>query len=250
MKNLEAQMSPAQRAYWIPKTETFEICGSYAQTELGHGSNVQAIETTATYDHDTDEFILNSPTVSSSKYWIGALGVWATHALVVARMIIKDQDLGNHLFMVQVRDLETHDLAPDVIIHEQGEKSMGTFASMDNGAMQLRNKRIPRSQMLAGLVSVDRNGNYTKAKHTNKKHSYTSMIIIRGLMSEEIGQDVCKAIVIALKYTKFRRQFNSKAGEETRVIKYASVQHRLFPALSRVSRDIPNDTSTKPLFRQ
>lgn len=226
-------MSPEQRAYWIPKAEKFEISGCYAQTELGHGSNVRGIETTATFDPATDEIVMNSPTLSSHKYWIGALGVVSTHALVIARLLVKGKDLGNHVFLVPVRDPQTHDLTPGVRIYEQGAKGMGTFASMDNGVMQFTNKRIPRSYMLAGMVSLDRDGTYHAAKNT--KHAYTSMVIIRGLMSEELGMDAAKAVVIALKYTGFRRQFNAKDGKEKRVIEYASVQNRLFPALCRVS---------------
>lgn len=226
-------MSPEQRAYWVPRARNFEISGCYAQTELGHGSNVRGIETTATFDPDTDEIVINSPTISSHKYWIGSLGVVATHALVVARLIVHGKNLGNHVFLVQVRDLQTHDLVPNVLIYEQGEKSLGTFASMDNGTMQFKNKRIPRSHMLSGMASLDRDGTYHRGK--NEKHSYTSMVIIRGLMSEEIGQDVSKAVVIALEYAKFRRQFNARNGEETRVIEYASVRNRFYPALCRVS---------------
>lgn len=43
------------------------IIGCYAQTELGHGSNVQGLETTATFDPATDEFVMHSPTVTSTK---------------------------------------------------------------------------------------------------------------------------------------------------------------------------------------
>lgn len=226
-------MSPEQQAYWIPKAENYEISGSYAQTELGHGSNVKGIETTATFDPTTDEIILNSPTVSSYKYWIGALGVLATHALVVARLIVFEKDLGNHVFIVQVRDLATHELEPNVIIYDQGPKSLGSFNTVDNGTMKFTNKRIPRSQMLAGMASLDGDGTYRGS--TNSKHSYTSMVIIRGLMIAEIGQDVAKAVIIALRYTAFRRQFNRKDGKETLVINYASVKNRLYPALCRVS---------------
>ncbi|KAH0827732.1 Peroxisomal acyl-coenzyme A oxidase 1 [Fonsecaea pedrosoi] len=220
-----------QQAYWIPKAEKYEISGSYAQTELGHGSNVKGIETTATFDPATDEFILDSPTVSSHKYWIGALGILATHALVVARLLVFGKDLGNHVFIVQVRDMVTHELEPNVLVYDQGPKSLGSFNTVDNGTMKFTNKRIPRSQMLAGMASLDRNGTYRGS--TNSKHSYTSMVIIRGLMIAEIGQDVAKAVIIALRYTAFRRQFNKKDGKETLVINYASVKNRLYPALCR-----------------
>ncbi|KAL4892054.1 hypothetical protein BDV59DRAFT_57060 [Aspergillus ambiguus] len=231
LKNLHAQMNEEQRAYWIPKAENFEITGCYAQTELGHGSNLRGIETTATFDPNADEIILNSPTLSSHKYWIGGLGIMATHALVVARLIVAGKEMGNHVFLAQIRDLQTHELLPNVQVYEQGEKSMGTFATMDNGVMKFTHKRIPRSQMLSRYASLDRDGTYHKSE--NKKHAYTSMVVIRSLMSQEIGVDVAKGVLIALKYTDFRRQFNAKDGKETRVIEYASVQNRLYPALCR-----------------
>ena len=42
-----------------------------AQTELGHGTYLKGLETVVTFDKQTDEFIINSPTISSYKYWPG-----------------------------------------------------------------------------------------------------------------------------------------------------------------------------------
>jgi hypothetical protein len=86
MSNLERQMTDEQKEIWIPKAERFQIFGSYAQTELGHGSNVRGIETTATFDRDTDEFIINSPTLSSTKYWIGATGMTEHSTLIISTL--------------------------------------------------------------------------------------------------------------------------------------------------------------------
>ena len=83
------------------------MLGCYAQTELGHGSNVAGIETTATLDKTTDEFVINSPTITSTKYWPGDLGRFTSHALVFARLIIDKKYLGVQPFMVKIRDVET-----------------------------------------------------------------------------------------------------------------------------------------------
>jgi len=38
---------------WLPMIHSLKMTGCYAQTELGHGSNVAGIETTATFDKAT-----------------------------------------------------------------------------------------------------------------------------------------------------------------------------------------------------
>ena len=74
--------------------------GCYAQTELGHGSNVAGIETTATLDLLTDEFVIHSPTVTSTKYWPGGLGLWANYAVVFARCVVDGNEFGLQAFLV------------------------------------------------------------------------------------------------------------------------------------------------------
>lgn len=227
-------MSDEQKAIWIPRVERCEILGSYSQTELGHGSNVRGIETTATYDVDKDEFIIHSPTLSSTKYWIGVAGIWATHTLVVARLIIKGTDYGNHVFLVQIRDLQTHAPLEGVSLYDLGPKAFHGMLGFDNGALRFHNVRIPRSQMLARNAQVSRSGTYTAPD--NSKHSYGSMVTVRALMAELTGWDLLKPVVVAYHYTKFRKQFSKDGGKgpETTVFDYASVRYRLVPLLAKV----------------
>ena len=56
------QSNKEQREHWMPLIVKHKILGCYAQTELGHGSDIVALETTATLDKETDEFVINSPT--------------------------------------------------------------------------------------------------------------------------------------------------------------------------------------------
>ena len=209
--------------------------GPTRKTELGHGSNVAGIETTATFDQATDSFILNSPTVSSTKYWIGATGVWATHSIVVAKLIINNISYGNHLFLTQLRDLSTQALLPGVEIHELGPKAFQGMLGTDNGALRFHSVRVPRSQMLARNAQVDVDGTYHAP--TNTKHSYGSMVTVRALMAEITGWDLLRAVAVAYHYTTFRKQFwandTKTPGSERPVFSYASVRHRLLPLLAQ-----------------
>lgn len=53
------------------RAENFEICATYAQTELGHGTFLRGLQTRADFDRETDEFILNTPTLTAYKWWPG-----------------------------------------------------------------------------------------------------------------------------------------------------------------------------------
>lgn len=97
MAVIQSQGSDEQIAEWIPKCDSLEVIGCYAQTELGHGSNVQGLETTATFDETGQSFIIDSPTLTSAKWWVGGMGTVANHAVVQAQLFITGKNLGPHL---------------------------------------------------------------------------------------------------------------------------------------------------------
>jgi acyl-CoA oxidase len=107
-----------------------KILGCYAQTELGHGSNVAGLETTATLDPKTNEWVFHTPTETAFKFWPGGLGIVANHACVYARCIVGEKDYGPKPFLVQIRDQDGRAF-PGVEAGDIGPK-MG-FASSDNG---------------------------------------------------------------------------------------------------------------------
>lgn len=121
------------------------MTGCYAQTELGHGSNVAGLETTATYDKEKDEFVINSPTVSSTKFWPGDMGKFSSYAAVYARMVIKGKSIGVFPFMVPIRDPVTYEPLPGIEMGDIGPKF--GYSSKDNGYMFFRNVRIPRTNL-------------------------------------------------------------------------------------------------------
>ncbi|GAA5888817.1 hypothetical protein JCM5296_005002 [Sporobolomyces johnsonii] len=236
---IQAQGSDEQQAEWLPKCYNHEILGAYLQTELGHGSNVQQLETTSTYDPATHEFILHSPTVSATKWWIGALGIMATHGVVQARLQLDGKDMGPHLFLVQLRSEKDHSLMPGISAGEIGPKVHGAMGSLDNGWARFDKVRIPRSQMLERFAQVTPEGKYVRPPHD--KLSYGGMIFIRAQMIGSLSWRLAKAVTISLRYLHMRRQFadpDLKAGEpgygiERQVITYPGVYRRVIPVLAR-----------------
>lgn len=113
------------------------MIGCYCQTELGHGSDVQGLETTAEYDSKTQTFVINSPTVSSTKWWVGELGVWSNHALVFAQLHIKGKKHGVHPILVQIRDMKTHEPLTGINVGDIGPK-IG-YNVKDNGFIRFDN---------------------------------------------------------------------------------------------------------------
>lgn len=126
--------SEDQVRHYLPLINYWKIIGCYAQTELGHGSNVAGLETTATLDLDTDQFVIHTPTIKAAKFWPGNLGVQATHAVVFARCIALEADYGVQPFVVPVRDLDTHEPLPGVEVGDIGSK-LG-YNSVDNGYLK------------------------------------------------------------------------------------------------------------------
>ena len=124
-----------QREKWLTASTNLDIIGCYAQTEIGHGSNVAGLETTATFDKEKDEFVIHTPTNTATKWWPGEMGRFANHALVFARLLIEDEgetnDYGICPFVVQIRDRDTHRHMEGVQSGDMGPK-LG-YVGKDNG---------------------------------------------------------------------------------------------------------------------
>ncbi|KAM1521698.1 hypothetical protein ACFX13_012074 [Malus domestica] len=228
-----------QQNKWLPLATTMRIIGTYAQTELGHGSNVRGIETTATFDPTTDEFIIHSPTLTSSKWWSGGLGKIATHAVVYARVITHDgQDHGVNGFIVQIRSLDDHLPLPGITVGDIGTKfGSGAFNSVDNGVLRFDHVRIPRNQMLMRVAHVTREGKYVLS-NVPRQLLYGTMVYVRKTIVVDSSIALSRAVCIAARYSSVRRQFGSQNREingiavETPVIEYKTQQSRLFSLLA------------------
>ncbi|KAJ5439609.1 uncharacterized protein N7458_010607 [Penicillium daleae] len=234
------QASEEQRAYWMPLIESWKIIGAYAQTELGHGSNVRGLELEARWDSRTKEFILHSPTLTASKWWNGSLGRVANHAIVVAQLLLPKPGSpeqyvshGPHPFIVQVRDMKTHQPLNGVVIGDIGPKY--GYITMDNAYMLFDNFRIPHSAMLCRYSSVEPNSGAYK-KPEQPAVVYGSLTYVRANIVHHARLVLARAVTVAVRYTAIRRQFQDRDGDkngpEMSVLDYPTVQIRILPLLA------------------
>merc|ERR550514_2268724 len=171
---LKTNSSEEQLAAWLELTQEGRFLGAYAQTELGHGSNVRGIETTATFDKETDEFVIHCPTLTSMKFW--PTGMYAcTHAAVFAQLVIDGKNFGFNSFLVQLRD-EEGNLMPGVECGEIGPKiaTGGDHHETNIAYARFSFVRIPRFNMFAKFNQVLRDGTFVPAPPKLEKFKYIS----------------------------------------------------------------------------
>ncbi len=236
MLTVIGQGSEAQQKFWVPKILKFEVVGAYSQTELGHGSNVRGLQTTATYDKSTQEFIINTPTLKSIKWWPGCLGKISTHVVLYAQLIIDGKEYGLNVFIMQIRD-ENHMPLKGIRIGDIGNK-VGDAAN-DTGFMILDNVRIPREYLLSKFHAVNPEGKYVTVLKADPQVHYTTMMSTRAMMVNTAGARLCQASTIAIRYSCVRQQgfTNNKSNvsyktQEFQIIDYKIQQYRLFKQLA------------------
>ncbi|PIC38930.1 hypothetical protein B9Z55_010785 [Caenorhabditis nigoni] len=227
---IQNQADDEQTEWWLMDAIQGKIIGTYAQTELGHGTNLSAIETTATYDKSTEEFIIHTPTTTATKWWPGGLGTSCTHVILVANLIIDNKNYGLHPFFVPIRDRNSYSQMSGVRVGDIGTK-MGVNC-VDNGFLAFDNYRIPRRNMLMKHSKVSKEGVYTAPSHP--KVGYTTMLYMRSEMIMHQSYYLAMAMVIAIRYSAVRRQGEIKPGtQEVQILDYQTQQYRLFPGLAR-----------------
>lgn len=223
-----------QMGFWTLKKEAAyikNIYGCFGMTELAHGSNVAGLETTATFDEENDEFVINTPHLGATKWWIGGAAHSASHCTVYARLIVNEKDYGVKTFVVPLRDAD-HNLMPGVAIGDIGAK-MGRDG-IDNGWIQFSHVRIPRFFMLQKYCKVSSEGEVTDPPLNQL--SYSALLTGRVIMVKDAFRWSSRVVTIALRYAVGRKQFKAALAKETdtesQLLDYPLHQRRLIPLLA------------------
>ncbi|XP_030208206.1 peroxisomal acyl-coenzyme A oxidase 1 isoform X1 [Gadus morhua] len=229
LPTLYTQCDSEQFNKWVPLAQSCTVLGTYAQTEMGHGTHLRGLETTATFDPATQEFVMHSPTVTSIKWWPGGLGKTSNHAIVLAQLYTQGKCHGLNAFIVPLRSMGTHMPLPGIVIGDIGPKF--GFDAVDNGYLKLEHVRIPRENMLMKYAQVKPDGSYVKP--LSSKLTYGTMVFIRSLIVGNAGIVLSQCCTIAIRYSAVRHQSEIRAGEaEPQILDYQTQQHKLFPLLA------------------
>jgi acyl-CoA oxidase len=208
------------------------LLGCFAMTESGHGSNVQALGTRATYDAATDEFVISTPDEASRKDYIGNAAQHAHAAVVFAQLEVAGEGHGVHAFVVPVR--RDGRLLPGIRAEDDGLK-MG-LNGVDNGRLWFNDVRIPRDNLLNRFADVTDDGRYASAVDNPDKRFFTMLgTLVQGRVCVSgAGINAAKvALTLAVKYAVRRRQFQASPEEaEGLLLDYGLHQRRLFPLLA------------------
>jgi acyl-CoA oxidase len=218
---------------YLRKIATLELPGGFAMTETGHGSNVQHLETTATYDPDTQEFVIHTPTEQARKEFIGNAARDGRMAVVFAQLIVGGESHGVHALVVPLRE-EGGALHPGVRIADGGHK-MG-LNGVDNGLIWFDHVRVPREALLNRFADVNAEGEYeSPIENANKRFFTTIGTLVQGRVCVS-GASITAAktaLTIAIRYGLRRRQFGPPEGDEVPLLDYRAHQRRLIPLLAR-----------------
>ena len=219
---------------YLADITSLALPGCFAMTESGHGSNVQQLRTTATYDDETGEFVVDTPDDDARKDYIGNAARDGRMAAVFAQLIVGGENRGVHALLVPLRD-EGGATLPGVRIEDCGAK-LG-LDGVDNGRIWFDHVRVPRENLLDRYASVDEHGVYASPIESSTKRFFTMLgTLIQGRVSV-CGASISAtkvALTIAVRHAETRRQFGPPGEPEVVLMDYRTHQRRLLPALAKV----------------
>lgn len=218
---------------FLPDVMNLTVPGAFAMTEIGHGSDVDSVATTATYDEATQEFVIHTPHRAAWKEFLGNAALHGQAAVVFAQLITKNVNHGVHAFYVPIRTPEG-ELLPGVGSEDDGVK--GGLNGIDNGRLHFTQVRIPRVNLLNRYGDVAEDGTYSSSIESPGRRFFTMIgTLVQGRVSlDGAAVNAMKgALAIAIPYGFERRQFAGPDGEESRLMDYGLHRRRLIPRLAQ-----------------
>ena len=226
-------LGTSRHDHLLPRITSGELQGCFAMTETGHGSDVQSLLTTATFDPSTDEIVVHSPEPAARKDYIGNAARDGRLAAVFAQLVVDGESRGVHCVLVPIRG-EDGGTAAGVTIEDCGPK-LG-LGGVDNGRLLFDHVRVPRTNLLGRYGDIGDDGTYSSPIDNPGRRFFTMLgTLVRGRISVAGGAGAAarSALAVTTTYAAGRRQFSAPDTDvETIVLDYRTYQRRLLPRIA------------------
>ena len=228
------KLGSKQHREFIAGIDKLKVIGCFALTELGFGNNAVEMETTATYDSSKGQFIINSPTPLSHKYWITNSAIHANHAVVFAQLYVNNINEGVHAILVPIRN-EDGSVCEGVDIQDMGKKM--ECNGVDNGKLVFHNVRVPKRNLLNRYSDIDLESGKFVSKINNKRQRFLKVAdqLLSGrlcISSMSIG-GTKSVLSIAYKYSKSRLAAGSDGKSSAPIFDFQLQQNAIVPLAAR-----------------
>jgi acyl-CoA oxidase len=211
---------------------TLRRIGTFLCTELEHGNDASALETTAELDPLTGRFVLNTPHPGAQKFMPNtSLTGGPKSAVVAARLLVDGRDEGVFLFLTPLSD--ENGLRPGVGVRRL---PMRTGAPVDHCLTSFDHVLLPRDALLESAHGrLDADGRLHSSLGNRRKRFLQSIgrVTMGTLcMSGAAIGATRAALAIAVRYGDHRQVSGPRAGERIPVNAHRSHHRPLLQGLA------------------
>ncbi|MEU3826931.1 acyl-CoA dehydrogenase [Streptomyces sp. NPDC029080] len=210
-----------------------DTVGTFLCTELDHGNDAAALETTATFDPVTSGFVLDTPTPGACKWMPNTSGTGgAKNAVVAARLVVEGTDHGVFLFLTPLTDGEGRHY-PGVEVRPLPQTA---GAPVDHCATSFHDVRIPFEAMLQGEHGrLSRDGGFVSALGSPRKRFLRSVARVHAgkLCMSAYSLGVTRhALAVTMRHSHRRLTSGMTTGRKVSLIEHRSHHASLLSAVA------------------
>ncbi|MFE1957568.1 acyl-CoA dehydrogenase [Streptomyces sp. NPDC059479] len=208
--------------------------GTFLCTELAHGNDAAALETTAVYDHARDGFVLHTPHAGAQKFMPNTSPVGGPKSgVVAARLLVDGADHGVFLFLTPLTDGEralpgVRVCALPALLGSPVDHSLTSFDQVF----------VARDALLGGAQGrLGADGVFTSEQSNRRRRFLTSIgRVTTGKLSMSAGAlgGARVALALAVRYGGHRLISGARAVDRVPVFAHRSHHGPLVSALATV----------------